>query len=41
MELKTIEKSDLNSFVQNLVGHCRVEGVKRKSSSFYHYGPID
>ena len=41
MELKTIEKSNLNSFVQNLIGHYRVEGVKRKSSSFYHYGPID
>jgi len=40
MELKTIEKSDLNSFVQNLIGNYRVEGVKRKSSSFFHYGHI-
>lgn len=39
MELKVIEKSDLDFFVQNLINNYQVEGVKRKEDSFF-YGSI-
>ena len=39
MDLRVIEKSDMDRFVKNLINECQVEGVKRKEGSFY-YGPI-
>ncbi|MFH1581627.1 MAG: 4Fe-4S dicluster domain-containing protein, partial [Pseudomonadota bacterium] len=39
MELRVIEKSDHNIFVQNLIEKYQVEGVKRREDSFF-YGPI-
>jgi len=39
MELQIIEKSNYDSFVQNLVNNFQVQGVKRKGNS-YCYGPI-
>jgi len=39
MELRLIEKSDINEFIQQLIRTYQVEGVKRKENSFY-YGSI-
>lgn len=39
MELRLIEKSDLDLFVQDLINNYQVEGVKRKEGSFI-YGLI-
>lgn len=39
MELRLIDKSDLDLFVQNLINNYQVEGVKRKEGSFL-YGSI-
>jgi sulfhydrogenase subunit beta (sulfur reductase) len=39
MELRLIEKSDHDFFVQNLIHHYQVEGVKRKEGAFI-YGLI-
>ncbi len=39
MDLRIMEKPDHPHFVQNLLGLCRVEGVKRKNGAFV-YGSI-